>query len=79
MYIHVVNLTCFLSCSKEKWIGGKVNEDGEEISAFEALKEIMQTHFDLVEDRDFPNVCPEVYRTYYWTVSHVTIWRRKSQ
>ena len=56
-----------------------MNEDGEEISAFEALKEIMQTHFDLVEDRDFPNVCPEVYRTYYWTVSHVTIWRRKSQ
>ena len=45
---------------------------------FNTVKEIMGSHFELVEEVDMPFLIRETVRLHQWTVAHATVWRRKS-
>ena len=60
------------------WIGGFVANNGVEMRGFDALKQILAPHFELVEDYDMPFLIRETVRKYQWTVAHTTVWKRVS-
>ena len=71
-----VNLTSLLT--QAKWIGGYKKSDGSEIRGFDTIKEIMGSHFELVEELEMPFIIRETARSHEWTVSHATVWKRNT-
>ena len=65
-----------VSYLQSNWIGG-FKHDGAEVRGFDTLKKVLGVHFDLVEDFDLAYVIRETVREHQWTVSHMTIWKRK--
>lgn len=63
--------------NKSNWLGGYVDSDGTQVRGFDSMKKILLSDFDLVEDIDLPFLIRETYRKHQWTVSHVTVWKRK--
>ncbi len=47
-------------------------------TTLEWLKDIMSEHFSLVEETNEPFLIRETARKFQWTVSQVTVWKRKS-
>lgn len=45
---------------------------------FDTLKKILEPNFELVKEQDMPFLIRETVRRHQWTVSHATIWIRKS-
>lgn len=64
------------STPKEKWIGG-YKRDGENVTTFEGLKEILEGDFELIDTRDIPFVIQETARKNQYTVAQMTIWLRR--
>lgn len=60
----------------EKWLGGKVDEHGKEVSSFDALRATLEPAFVLLSERDEPFLIRETARKNQWTVAHVTMWKR---
>lgn len=61
---------------REEWIGG-YKKDGENFTTLDGLKEILATHFKLVQGPlDVPFVIRETRRKFQHTLSEVTIWER---
>ena len=44
---------------------------------FDTLKRVLGLHFELVADQDLAFVIRETVHKHQWTVSHVTVWKRK--
>jgi len=60
----------------EEWIGG-FKKNGENFTTLDGLKEILGTHFRLVEGPfDVPFVIRETRRKFQHTLSEVTLWER---
>lgn len=63
---------------KENWLGG-YKKDGESYTTFEALKELLSTHFELVRGPEaVPFVIRETSRKFQHTLSELTVWQRKA-
>ena len=61
---------------REAWIGG-FKRDGESFSTLDGLKEILGSHFRLVQGpQEVPFVIRETRRKFQHTLSEVTIWER---
>ena len=60
------------------WLGGYKDNEGREVSGFDSMKEIMGTHFELVEEMGMPLLIRETVRLHQWTVAHATVWRRNN-
>jgi 5-histidylcysteine sulfoxide synthase/putative 4-mercaptohistidine N1-methyltranferase len=61
---------------REKWIGG-FKKDGERYTTLDGLKEMLGSHFHLIEGPlEVPFVIRETKRKFQHTVSEVTIWER---
>ena len=61
---------------RENWIGG-FKKNGESFSTLDGLKEILLTHFKLVQEpQDIPFVIRETKRKFQHSLSEVTIWER---
>lgn len=61
---------------REEWVGG-FKKDGENFTTLDGLKEILATHFKLVQGPlDIPFVIRETRRKFQHTLSEVTIWER---
>jgi putative 4-mercaptohistidine N1-methyltranferase len=65
--------------AKEFWIGGYYDSKGNEVSTLEGLKAILNDHFDLVEVEDVPFVIRETPRKYQYTLSQMSVWKRKQR
>lgn len=63
-------------CLQSNWIGG-FQYEGVDVLGVDTLRRVLGIHFELVEDQDLAFVIRETVREHYWTVSHVTIWKRK--
>ncbi|CAI8036503.1 hypothetical protein GBAR_LOCUS20447 [Geodia barretti] len=63
---------------KANWLGGYKDNEGREVSGFDSMKEIMGTHFELVEEMGMPLLIRETVRLHQWTVAHATVWRRNN-
>ncbi|SFV56133.1 Glutamate synthase [NADPH] large chain [hydrothermal vent metagenome] len=64
------------STPKEKWIGG-YRRDGENMTTFEGLKEILEKEFRLIGRRDVPFVIQETARKHQHTIAEMTVWEKK--
>lgn len=61
---------------REAWIGG-FKRDGESFGTLDGLKEILGTHFKLIQGaKEVPFVIRETRRKFQHTLSEVTIWER---
>eukprot|EP00053_Salpingoeca_punica_P007702 m.70037 g.70037 ORF g.70037 m.70037 type:complete len:275 (-) comp14285_c0_seq2:314-1138(-) len=63
--------------SKDKWIGGVVEQDGSARYSFPQVQKILSADFDLVHQEDVPFVLREHARKFQYGVSHCNVWRRK--
>lgn len=64
------------STPKEKWIGG-YKRDGESVSTFEGLKEILGKDFRLLDRKDVPFVIQETARKHQHTIAEMTVWEKR--
>lgn len=63
---------------KEAWIGGTVDPvSGAHRRSADALKDILKPHFTLEQSFNEPFFIKETARKHQWSVSHVTIWKRR--
>jgi len=61
---------------KEFWIGGYEDENGNEVSTLDGLKEMLKEHFKLVATEDVPFVIRETPRKYQHTISQMSVWKK---
>ena len=62
---------------KEFWIGGYEDENGNEVSTLDGLKEMLGKHFEFVACEDVPFVIRETPRKYQHTISQMSVWKKK--
>lgn len=65
--------------AKEFWIGGYYDPEGNEVSTIDGLKAILNEYFDLVGIEDIPFVIRETPRKYQYTLSQMSVWKRKER
>lgn len=65
------------STKKELWLGGYVDENGEEVKTIESLKKVLSDKFELIHLQDLEFVIKETPRKYQHTISEVSVWRKK--
>ncbi|OYZ66476.1 MAG: putative 4-mercaptohistidine N1-methyltransferase [Sulfuricurvum sp. 24-42-5] len=63
--------------AKEFWVGGYADENGQEITTLNALKEMLGKHFELVATEDVPFVIRETPRKFQYTISQMSVWKKK--
>ncbi len=63
---------------KEHWLGGYKDASGKEVHTFDTLQVILSEHFELVGTRDIPFVIRETPRKFQYTLSHMSVWRKRS-
>lgn len=62
---------------KNKWIGGYLDADGKPVKSIDGLHRYLDRDFDLLKDDNMPFFIKETARKHQWSVSHLTVWRRK--
>ena len=62
---------------REKWLAGRFNEKGEPIGTLDSLKEILGPKFLFRGTKDLPFLIREHARKFQWSVSQVSLWRRR--
>ncbi len=65
------------SINKEFWLGGYVDENGDEVYTIDSLKVLLQEKFELIHTQDLEFVIKETRRKFQYTISQVSIWRKK--
>ena len=65
------------STEKEFWLGGKVDENGNELKTIDALKNRLSEKFELIHLQDLEFVIKETARKYQHTISQVSVWKKK--
>lgn len=63
--------------AKKFWIGGYVDEKGKEVSTLEGLKELLESHFELIATEDVPFVIRETARKFQHTISQMSVWKKR--
>ncbi|MCE9507993.1 MAG: 5-histidylcysteine sulfoxide synthase [Alphaproteobacteria bacterium] len=62
---------------RAKWLGGFKASTGENYTTMDGLKNILATHFRLLDTKDIPFIIRETRRKFQHTISEVTVWERK--
>jgi len=65
------------STKKEFWLGGYVDENGEDVKTIETLKKVLSKKFELVHVQDLEFVIKETARKYQHTISELSVWKKK--
>lgn len=65
------------STQKEMWLGGFVDENGNEIKTLDTLKKILSENFELIHLQDIEFVIKESARKFQHTIAQCSIWRKK--
>lgn len=65
------------STEKEFWLGGKVDENGNELKTIDSLKDVLSDKFELIHLQDLEFVIKETARKYQHTISQVSVWKKK--
>lgn len=63
--------------AKELWIGGYTDDSGHEVTTLEGLKSILEANFDLAATEDIPFVIRETPRKHQYTISHLSVWKKR--
>lgn len=65
------------STSKELWLGGFVDKEGNEVKTIQTLKDILGKKFELIHLQDLPFVIKESARKFQHTISQLSVWKKK--
>ena len=65
------------STKKEFWLGGYNDENGNEVTTLQSLKNILNDKFELLHVEDLEFVIKETARKYQHTISQVSIWKKR--
>jgi 5-histidylcysteine sulfoxide synthase/putative 4-mercaptohistidine N1-methyltranferase len=65
------------STAKELWLGGFVDENGNEVKTIEMLKKILSEKFELVHLEDVEFVIKETARKFQHTISQLSVWIKR--
>lgn len=57
---------------RERWLGGRPGG-----ASFDALRALLDPHFELVRRADMPFLLREHARKYQWSVAEAAVWRRR--
>ncbi len=63
---------------REFWLGGYVDESGNEVHTLQTLERLLRPHFNLVDTQDVPFVIRETPRKFQHTVAQMSIWKKRS-
>ncbi len=61
---------------REFWLGGYVDDDGNEVHTLQMLESVLKAHFQLVDTCDVPFVIRETPRKYQHTLAEMSIWKK---
>jgi putative 4-mercaptohistidine N1-methyltranferase len=64
------------STKKEFWLGGFINENGDEVKTLDTLKKVLCAKFELIHIQDLEFVIKETARKYQHTISQVSVWKK---
>lgn len=64
---------------KQFWLGGYRDEQGNEVTTLEGLKEILDENFELIATEDVPFVIRETERKFQHTISQMSVWKKKER
>ncbi len=62
---------------KEKWLGGYVDDKGNEVSTLESIKAILADTFECVHVEDVDFVIRETPRKYQHTISQMSVFKKR--
>jgi 5-histidylcysteine sulfoxide synthase/putative 4-mercaptohistidine N1-methyltranferase len=62
---------------KNSWLGAR-QKDGVQLSSQDDIKNMLQTQFRLIEEKEMPLIIREHERKYQYIVSNMMIWQRNS-
>jgi len=62
--------------TKENWIGGYQDKNGNDISTLDGLKEVLKDDFKLIKIEDVAFVIKETSRKYQHTISQLSVWKK---
>lgn len=65
--------------AKEKWIGGYYDSDGKAVTSAQGFHNHLDEDFTFIREENMPFFIKETARKHQWSVSHCTIWKRKSE
>lgn len=65
------------STKKELWLGGYMDENGQEVKTIEKLQEVLKGQFELLHIQDLPFVIKESARKYQHTLSQMSVWKKR--
>ena len=62
---------------RTKWLGGFKAPTGENLTTLEGIAGLLAADFELLETKDIPFVIRETKRKFQYTLSEMTIWKKK--
>ena len=65
------------STKKEFWLGGYKDKNGNEVRTIDALKQELNSKFELLHVEDLEFVIKETARKYQHTISQVSVWKKR--
>jgi len=65
------------STKKEFWLGGYREENGDEVKTIDSLTNILSEKFELIHTQDLEFVIKETARKYQYTISQVSVWKKR--
>ncbi len=60
-----------------RWLGGRLDSTGDPVSTFGTLRATLDPFFELGATCDLPFLIREHARKFQWSVSQVSVWRRR--
>lgn len=63
--------------AKAHWVGGYVDESGQEVRTLDGLKKMLGSYFDLVATEDVPFVIRETPRKHQYTIAELSVWKKR--
>jgi len=62
---------------KGLWLGGYLGEEGNTVYTLDGLKEILSSHFELIDTQDIPFILRETARKFQHTLSQMSVWKKR--
>jgi putative 4-mercaptohistidine N1-methyltranferase len=63
--------------AKEFWLGGYVDENGDEVSTLDGLKKILEKNFKFIDTQDIEFVIRETPRKFQHSISQMSVWKKR--
>lgn len=63
---------------KSKWMGGYYDKNGKPVRSIDDFKKYLLPNFEFIREENMPFFIKETARKHQWSVSHCTVWKRRT-